>query len=677
MISRKIKLFPAIAAGWLLLTACGAPTPAPATDTPTATSVPTEQALSPTPAPTIDPKQPVPGGELVIAVFPGPVTLNPLLASSPVEKELIKLSVEGLVALDRGNNTIPVLAEKLPSLSADGLTLSYQLKKVTFSNGDPLTCQDVLFTHQAILSSSVQLGRSGHQAIASITCDDEHTASVTFSRPYTPYLELFETIIPRAAGNLAEMEDWGFNRAPIGTGPWMVQTWRGGQELVYVRNPHYREKGKPYLDRLVVRMLSDRDSGLELLAAGRIDSLWGLTEADLPALFDTRTRYTADATGESSGIIFNLGNPQVDAANPGAAPHPILSDAKVRQAIQLGIDKQLLADFLSYGRLAVATTLLPLGPFACPSQGSQYDPETAGQLLDEAGWKTGADGVRAKAGQRLKLKLHVSAGNALHQGIADMLVEMMRSLGLELTLEQLPEETLLGGWESNDLAHHGRFDMLMVTHAPFDKAQGGSLADPGQYLLDHYHSSRIPSAGNQGVGNNLARYVNAEVDNWLDEAAAALDAGQRQSLYCQAVKQIDEDLPIISLYSHMRINGYSPQIEGSGASLEPRDFAPGLASWWIKPSVEPTPEPSVTPSPPPPSVTPDLTATPEPVEAPPAQASRLPIMLGAGLVVLLVVVALASVILRRRRASSRVQDDTWGADIDRLGSNEEQNQDTL
>jgi peptide/nickel transport system substrate-binding protein len=677
MISQKINLLSAISVGLLLLTACGGPTPAPPTETPTATNVPTELPPSTTPAPTVDPNRPVSGGELVIAVFPGLASLNPLLASSPVEQELIKLSIEGLVGLDGENNTVPVLAEELPSLSTDKLTLSYHLKKVTFSNGDPLTCQDVLFTHQAILSHSVQLDKAGHQAIASIECDDEHTAIVTFSRPYTPYLELFWTIIPQAAGDLAEMTTWEFNRAPIGTGPWMVQTWRGGQELVYVRNPHYREKGKPYLDRLVVRVLGDRDSGLDLLAAGKIDSLWGLSEADLPALFDTRTRYTADVSGESSGIILNLGNPQVDAADPLAAPHPILGDAKVRQAIQLGIDKQLLADFLSYGRLPVATTLLSIGAFACPLAASQYDPGAARQLLDEAGWKSGADGVRAKAGQRLKLKLHTAAGNSLHQDVANMLVEMMRSIGVELELEQLPVETLLGGWEVNDLAHHGRFDLLMVTNSPFDKAQGGSPANPGDYLRDHYHSSRIPSAQDEGLGNNLARYANVEVDEWLDEASATLDAEQRQSLYCQAVRQIQRDLPIILLYSHLRINGYRSQLEGLNASLEPHDFAPGLASWWIKPSVVPTPEPSTTPSPPPPSATPDSTATPEPSEEPPAQSSRLPIILGASAVVLLVIVALAVVILRRRRAASTTQDSTWGADIDRLGPPEEQGHDSL
>lgn len=675
MISRTPKTFPIIAVGLLLITACKGPTPTVPTDTPVAIGAPTEPPPSATPAPTVDLTQPVPGGELVVAVFPEPLTLNPLLASSRVERDLIKLAVEGLVALDNENNYVPVLAEKLPNLSADGLKLSYQLKNVTFSNGAPLTCEDVRFTHEAMLSSAAQLDKAGHQAIASIECGNERTVNVTFSYPYTSYLELFEYIIPQAAGDLAEMANWEFNRAPIGSGPWMVQGKLGGQELVYVPNPHYREEGKPYLERLVVRVLSDRGSGLDSLAGGEIDSLWGLTEVDLPALFETRTFYTADATGESSGIILNLGNPQVEAADPVAAPHPILGDVKVRQAIQLGIDKKLVADLLSYGRLPVATTLLPEGAFACPSTASQYDPEAAKRLLDEAGWKSGADGVRAKAGQRLKLRLHVTAGNPLHQAMAAILVEMMRSIGVELALEQLPVESWTDGWNSGSPAHHGRFDMLMGTVSPFDKTRDRSPADPGDYLLDHYHSSRIPSARNKGVGDNLARYANAELDKWLDEAAATLDPKQRQSLYCQAVKQISQDLPIIPLYSHLRINGYSSQLGKSSASLKPRDFAPELASWWIKPNATPTPEPSTTPSPPPLSATPGSTATPAPLEEPPAQVSRLPILVGAVAVALIVIILTAVVILRRRRVASMAQgDEEWGADVDRLGSNEEQDQ---
>lgn len=585
---RMKSLLYLLVAASILLAACTQATNAPlATQPPAekteapAVPAPTDTvAVPPTAMPTTDPNAVVRGGTVIIGTPQEPNTLSPLLASATIDDVIGAFIVEGLVGVDADGLYIPVLAEDLPTVSEDGLVLTYKIRPgLVFSNGDPVQCADVQFTFDALMSDLSGASTSGYRDIESIECPDDLTVVVTFYEVYAPYLRLFTWIIPRAAGDIAKLDTWEYNRAPIGTGPWMVKEWKAGDNITLVPNPNYREKGKPYLDSVIIKFLPSREVGMQLLGTGEITVLWDLTEADFPTLAAMDGVTYAGAlygSGENELLVFNLADPSVDApADPAANPHPILYDLRVRQAIQLGIDKQLIADTLLYGNVRVGTTVLPAGPFACPQPASEYNPEKAKQLLEEAGWTVGPDGIRQKDGMRLSLKIASTAGNQLREQTEQVLVEMMRAIGIELIIENVPSDVLFASWDENGMRKHGQFDILMYTTGPG--------LDPDSHLYANYHSAAIPTAENEGYGNNFSRYINPDVDTWIDEASTIADIDARHELYCKVAAQINQDLPRIFLYERLILSGYRVELQNFRVSPGFPDMTVDSQNWWLKP----------------------------------------------------------------------------------------------
>lgn len=577
----------------LFLASCAGPAAQPAvteapTKAPEATKAPTQPPAPeptatvpppPTPVPTTDPNAVVPGGTVIVGTPQEPGTLNPLLASATIDDVISSFIVEGLVGIDADGLYIPVLAEALPELSEDGLVVTYKLKKdIKFSNGDAFTCADVQFTLDAILSDLSGASTSGYSDIDSIDCTDDHTAVVNFAEVYAPYLRLFSYIIPRGAGELEKLDTWEYNRAPISTGPWIVSSWTAGDNITLTKNPYYREEGKPYLDSIIIKILPSREVGMQLLGTGEITTLWDLTEADFPALEKMEGVSYAGAlygSGENELLAFNLADPKVDApADPATAPHPILYDLRVRQAIQLGIDKKLIVDALLYGNVRVGTTVLPVGPFACPQPESEYNPEKAKALLEEAGWVEGADGIREKDSLRMSLKISSTSGNQLREQTEQVLVEMMKAIGIELVIDNMPSDILFAGWDSNGMRKHGNFDILLYTTGPG--------IDPDSHMFSNYHSARIPVTDNAGAGNNFSRYINPDVDQWIDDAAYTADTATRQEFYCKVADQINKDLPRVFLYERLILSGYRTVLQNFRVSPGFADFTIDSQNWWIK-----------------------------------------------------------------------------------------------
>lgn len=576
-------LFVVLSLGMVLLAACtpqatptAAPTAAPTTAAPTAEAT----VAIPTPEPITDPDADKRGGTIVIGSPQEPSVLNPLLSASSIEDAVSALIIEGLVEIDAEGNFVPVLAEALPEPSEEGLVLTYKLRQgVKFSNGDDFTCADVVYTYEAIMSDLSGVSTAGYRDIDEIECVDDYTVKVYMGYLYAPYLRMFSFIIPQAAGDFAELDNWAFNRNPIGTGPWMVKDWRAGDTITFAPNPYFREEGKPYLDQVVIKVLPSREVGMQLLGTGELDVLWDLIEADfaqLEAMADRGVRWAAAITGENELLVFNLADPTVDAPpDPAAAPHPILSDLRVRQAIEMAIDKQLIVDALLYGNVRVGTSVLPLGEYECPVPPSKYDVEGAKALLESAGWVAGADGIRQKDGVRMSLKITSQAGNQLREQTQQVLVEMFKAVGIELVIDNVPSDVLFAGWNANGLRSHGRFDILMYTTGPYPFS-------PDNHLFSNYHSARIPTADNEGAGANYSRWINEDVDLWIDDAFGTTDEAARHDYFCRVVNAIAEEKPRVMLYERLLISGYREHLQNFRISPGFADFAVDSESWWLK-----------------------------------------------------------------------------------------------
>ena len=555
----------------IMLTACSGPAATEAasgsaTQSPAATEAPATDAA------------PASGGTVIIGTPQEPGMMNTLLTSSSIEDAVVSLFDEGLVSVNEKGEYVPVLAKELPTVSEDGLVVTWKLREgVKWSDGSDFNCDDVKFTMEGALSDLSQVSASGYRDIESLDCPDPYTVVATFGEVYAPYLRLFSYTVPDTAGALEDMESWDINRNPIGTGPFILTEWVPGDHLTFTKNPYYREEGKPNLDSVIIKILPSREVGMQLLGTGEIQALWDLTEANFPELqqlADQGVSYVSTVTGENELLSLNFGATDGSApADPATNPHPILYDLKVRQAMQYAIDKQQIVDTLLYGNVNAGNSAVPVGTFACPQPVSEFSLEKANALLDEAGWVVGADGIREKDGVRLSLKIATTTGNQLREQTEQVLAEMLKAAGIELVIENVPSDVLFAGWESDGMRDHGTYDIVMYTTGP--------STDPDSHLYSSFHSTQIPTADNEGTGANFSRYINADVDKWLDEAATITDTAARKDLYCNVVKQVNIDLPRIYLYERLSIMGHRNEFQGLKISPTFVDFAWDAANWTL------------------------------------------------------------------------------------------------
>jgi peptide/nickel transport system substrate-binding protein len=504
--------------------------------------------------------KPVPGGTARVGLWQEPSTLNPYYATMYATNLVANVVLEGLVSVDPAGQYAPVLAAEVPSVanrgvSADGKTVTYGLRPgLRWSDGAPVTSADVRFTWEAILNPANRVvTRAGYDLIEKIETPDGTTAILHFKRLYAPFLTLFPYILPRhILGTLPDLNQAPFNRLPVGTGPFRAVEWVSGSHITFERNTHYRLGGRPFLDRLIFKMVPSREVGIAQIKTGEIHALWNLSEYQIPEferLADVKLAVTSSSLSEK--LVLNL-----SAAGDPAVPHPILGDKRVRQALQYAIDKQLIVDKLLYGKARVGTSEIPQGWASNPAiKPGEFSPAKARQLLKEAGWKdTDGDGVLDKAGQPLKLRLSTTSGDKLRELVEQLAQEQLRAVGVAITIENVLPTVLFGSWGDRSPRKRGTYDIQMYSPGP--------SIDPDAYLYGFYHSSQIPLEANAGAGNNTSRYRSADFDRAVEEARASADVEKRRRAYFKAAALLNDDLPVIILYTRLFVDAYRQNVRG-------------------------------------------------------------------------------------------------------------------
>ena len=517
--------------------------------------------------------------DVIIALYQEPQILNPFIATQTASGEVYSAMIEGLISTDADGNYYPLLAKEIPTVANGGvvlendvLTITYNLLEgVLWSTGQPFTCDDVLFTWEAVMHpESGAVSTSNFVNITAVECPDDYTAVVTYEPFFAPWLETFSSILPRhATGDPVDMQKWIFNWSPVGTGPFRMQEWVPGDHITMVKNENYRDyPEKPYLDKIVVRITPSREAGMVMIQTGEVDFLWDLIEGVVPDL-EGKEGVVLNITAGlgSERLVLNLADPALDATDdPLNHPHPLLGDLKVRQALELAINKDEINEVLLFGAATVGTKEYNIG---WPSEGcdiapSTYDAAAAGALLDEAGFTDeDGDGVRecngcmyADPGTPLRLKLQTTTGNQLREQAEQLIIEYWADVGVDGYIENVPSSVLFGSWASGAFRKHGQYDILMYT------TNGGT--DPHSQLDGYFGTDQIPTEANSGSGYNYSRWVNP-VDDKLKAAGINPDLTERKALYCEVMKAIAVDLPHIYLYDRAEIHatreglvGYQP-----------------------------------------------------------------------------------------------------------------------
>ncbi len=505
---------------------------------------------------------PVQGGTLRVAAWQEPDSLNPFLAVQTVSRIIRKQSLEGLFDAGPDGQFYAVLAASVPTVqnggvSADGKTVTVKLRPgLRWQDGHAVTSADIRFTWQAVMDTANPVSsRAGYELITGVQTPDDVTAVLRFSRLYAPYLTLFsigDAVLPQHAfGGKTEMAKHPFNRQPEGTGAFMVAQWVSGSHVLLKRNPNYRRGDRPFVEQLVFKFVPSREVAIAQIKTGEVEAVWNLIEAQIPEfekLSDVNLQIVPSPNLEYLGLNQSAGG------DPGK-PHPILSDARVRQAIALAIDKRVIVDKLLFGKAKVATAPLTIGWASDPSfQPTPYDPQRARSLLTEAGWAPGADGIRRKGGKRLSLRIVTTTGDKLRISAEQIIAEQLKVVGVDLVISNVPANVMFGNWEAGGPLKRGTYDIAMDTWGPD--------ADPAGFLRILFHSSQIPTAQNKGVGWNFFRIKNAALDGAIDGADATLDLQKRKALYRQASQLILASWAYIPLYTRLNVNAFRTGVKG-------------------------------------------------------------------------------------------------------------------
>ena len=512
------------------------------------------------------------GGTLTIGLYQEPDNLNPYLAVQTASRLVRELAVEGLVDAGPGDEYVPALAAEVPTkenggISADGKTITYKLRQgVTWSDGHPFSSADVKFTWEAIMSPGNAVNsKTGYDQITSIETPDETTAVVTFKELYAPALSLFSitgAILPEHALKGQKLGDAEYNRAPEGTGPFVVSEWKSGDSIVLDRNPKYRVPDRPYLDKIVFALVPSREVGIARLRAGEVSVLWDLIETQIPEM-EKMPNITLQSTPTTNVEYLGLNS-----------SNPILADVAVRQAIASAVDRGPIVKDLLYGKTEVATSPIGMG-WAAP-QGLElpaYDPEKAKQLLEQAGWQDAdGDGIREKSGQKLSLRITTPTGSQTRDLTQQLLQQQFKAVGIELKIANAPAANIFGNWSENGLLKRGNFDIVEDTW--------GADFDPSEFLSTLFASDQIPTKENDGEGWNFFRLKDPQLDQAIAEGRSTIDQPARAAAYRTAVERIAASSVYIPLYRRAELNAFAANVRGYKTNSWD-EFTWNAADWWI------------------------------------------------------------------------------------------------
>jgi peptide/nickel transport system substrate-binding protein len=464
-------------------------------------------------------------GTLRVALLTSPDTLNPILTTSSAESFIDSLIFDGLVYALPDGTIEPDLAAVVPTLanggiSRDGRTITYHLRHgVRWQDGAPFTSADVAFTQAAIMNPANNVNvRQPYDHVVRVDTPDPFTVVVHLRAPYAPFIVGWNASAILPAHLLAAKHDINadpFNSAPIGTGAFELERWERGSELVFTANPSYFD-GPPRLQHVVVKVIQDETAGAIALRTHEIDWLFQPSPREANELSsDPDARVERLDINEQEGIYLNL-------------TRPILADVRVRQALSLAVDRAGLAAKLGFGFLTPATADIPSFMWAYdPELRAPYDPGRARALLDAAGWRIGADGIRVRNGTRLALTLLFPAGKSLEAAYAVQLEASLRSVGVDLQLKGLAPNVLFG---LDGPGFHGQFDLVLT---------------PFFWLPDPDDSVVFACANVAPRGNNWSRFCDPDFERWTTIALTHNDRATRRNAYAHIERIVLDRIPEI------------------------------------------------------------------------------------------------------------------------------------
>ena len=520
------------------------------------------------PAPVYKPTKRGGGGALRVLWWQGATLLQPHFANGTKDQEGSRIFYEPLAIWDNDGNLVPILAAEIPSrenggLAADGKSVTWKLKKgVTWHDGKPFTADDCVFTWEYAKDPATAAVTIGVYKDVVVEKVDANTIRVTFAKP-TPF---WATAFVAAEGMVLPKHVFGpyagaksreapANLKPVGTGPYKFVDFKPGDIVRGEINKDYHMANRPYFDTIEMKGGGDATSAARaVLQTGEYDYAWNLQVED-----EVLKRMEAGGKGkvhivpggDIEFIQLNITDPwnEVDGERASAkSKHFAFSEPQVRQAMSLLCDKKSMQDYI-YGRTGIATANFMNNPERYRSKNTkwEFNVDKANQILDAAGWKKGADGVREKNGKKMKFVYQTSI-NGTRQKEQAIVKQAAQKAGIDLELKSVTASVFF----SSDVANpdtYGKFwaDIQMYTTT--------MTAPDAERFMDQYKSEEISQKANKWSGRNICRYVNPEYDKLAVAGSSELDPVKRAAIYIKMNDMVVNDFIVIPLISRPRVRG--------------------------------------------------------------------------------------------------------------------------
>jgi peptide/nickel transport system substrate-binding protein len=487
------------------------------------------------------------GGTLKALFWQGATLLNPHFAVGTKDQEGARIFYEPLAAWDPDGNLIPVLAAELPDvenggIAADGMSVTWKLKKgVQWHDGRPFTADDVVFNWEYAADPATAATTIGDYKDAKVEKVDPLTVRVRFDKPTPFWTRMFVggtgMIVPKhlfegyKGANSREAQG---NLKPVGTGPYRFVEFKPGDLVRGERNPNYHVPNRPYFDTIEMKGGGDAVSAARaVIQTGEYDYAWNMQVEDEIL---SRLENAGNAKGRAEMVVsramehiqLNNTDPwtEVDGERSSLkTTHPLLSDAAVRQALRLLVDRASVEKYI-YGRTGVATGNFLNNPERYVSTNTtwEFNIDKANRLLDEAGWKRGPDGIRAKDGKKLKFVFQTSI-NAPRQKTQAIVKQACQKAGIDIELKSITASVYFSSDVANpDTARKFYADLQMFTTGT------PSVPDPERFM-QQFVSWEVASKDNKWQGMNSTRWRNEEYDKNFLNAQSELDPVKRAALF--------------------------------------------------------------------------------------------------------------------------------------------------
>ncbi|SFF18767.1 peptide/nickel transport system substrate-binding protein [Methylobacterium sp. yr596] len=451
------------------------------------------------------------GGPLKLLFWQAATLINPHFAVGTKDQEGSRIFYEPLAAWDADGNLFPILAAEIPSkenggVAADGYSVTWKLKpNVKWHDGKPFTADDVVFTAEYAANPATAAVTGGSYMNVKVTKVDDLTVKLTFKEPTPFWADAFVSsagmIIPKhvfADYNGDKSRDAPANLAPVGTGPYKFSEFRPGDILRGVRNPDYHVPNRPFFDSIEMKGGGDAVSAARaVLQTGEYDYAWNMQVEDeiLKRLeAEGKGRVKMDYGGNLEFLLLNATDPNTEVDGERASlktKHPAFSDPAVRKAMNLLVNRAAIQQFI-YGRTGRATANVFNGPAPFVSKGTSFafEPDKAAQILEDAGWKKGGDGIRAKDGKKLKFVFQTSI-NAPRQKTQAIIKQAAQKAGIDMELKSVPGSVFF----SSDVANPDTYPHFLCRHGDVylehDAGRSGGVRAPIRFLGGRHQGQQV------------------------------------------------------------------------------------------------------------------------------------------------------------------------------------------